>query len=335
MKTPLVVVGSLCGLFGSLSAQTTVTNLLSDDFSSAVVNAGSATVAAGVSSATQWYQTAANSTTVANGGLSLFGNVGTAATNGRMALAYFTPTGNLTVGSTLTLSYDFSVTGIGDGGGNALRVGLFDSANSRPTIGTTGLIGLGSATAGSSDTANAPYNAWQGYLLGFNHKATSANDTTNRSGFLKRTVNSASGLEQSLTSPTFYTSLAQPSPFAQGFSFVDGTTYSASISISRVSDTELDLTYTVAGHPANSFTQTQTISASDVIQFDALNFYIKQGTTASTKMVSSWNIDNVVVELATPTAVPEPATWSLISCSAVLLGAIWWRRQGRSPVLQA
>lgn len=319
MKIQHLVIGLMLASIGCLPGRASTTTLLNDDFSSAVVNTGSASVAAGVSSATQWYQNATDSTTISNGMISLAGNVGTSSSNGRMILAYFTPTGNLAVGSTVTLTYDFSLTGIGDGGGNALRVGLFYSANSRPTIGSTGLIGLGSATAGSSDTANAPYNAWQGYLLGFNHKSTGAADSTNGSRFFQRVVNSASGLEQSLTSPTFYVGMSQPSSYGAGFAVVAGTVYTATVSITRASATELDLSYSVAGQAVN-FTQTLTVGASDVIQFDAVNFYLKQGTTASTKMADSWNIDNVKVELATGSVAVAPSITTQPVSQSVAVG---------------
>ena len=178
----------------------------------------------------------------------------------------------------------------------SLRVGLFYSASSRPALDSSGLIGLGSATAGSSDTANASYNAWQGYVLGFNHKSTGAANAANGSRFLQRVVNSASGLEQSLTSPTFYIGLSQPSSYGAGFSAAADTVYSATLSITRTSATELTLSYAVAGQAVN-FSQTVTVGADDVIQFDAVNFYLKQGTTASTKMADSWNIGHVKIDL--------------------------------------
>jgi hypothetical protein len=306
MKIRIIVIGSLLAFLGSRSAQAGTTTLLTDDFSSAVINPGSSSVAAGVSSATQWYQNGADSTSVAAGMMSLAGNVGTSANNGRMVLAYFPSTGNLEVGSTVTLSYDFSLTGIDNGGGNALRVGLFYSASSRPALDSSGLIGLGSATAGSSDTANASYNAWQGYVLGFNHKSTGAANAANGSRFLQRVVNSASGLEQSLTSPTFYIGLSQPSSYGAGFSAAADTVYSATLSITRTSATELTLSYAVAGQAVN-FSQTVTVGADDVIQFDAVNFYLKQGTTASTKMADSWNIGHVKIDLTTGSAAVAPA----------------------------
>jgi hypothetical protein len=293
-----------------LSAQTTTT-YLTDSFASASVTAGSSSVAAGVSSATQWYESAASN-------LSLNGQALNIASGNAAYVSFFSssPVSIATPGTTIDFSFDLSTTATP--ANNTFKIALFDSqANltgngfTRPTINSNGLISPGSS-GDTAATASKPYLNWSGYYLNFNPLTAGGNSGLQFAQRANSTANTSfmtnSGSQSVLGSNSLGTGLAANTVYHLDFSITyDATSqlvFNASITDGLT--TLNQATYTLASIPVVGGTS-----------FDTIAFNPNVSSTAG------WKIDNLNVSA---TAVPEPSTYALIAGMVMLAGVAFRRR---------
>lgn len=203
--------------------------------------------------------------------------------------AYFTPSGSPAVladGETITLTFDFTATALGASTENGLRFGLFNSN------GTRYAAGFSTATLAFSNVA--VFQPTTGFFTTANLGATAGTASYG----IRRGNASASNTTPFGGSGT----IAGASTTAGYLGLVAGTSYTASLSITRNSATEAFVSTTI-----NGFTQSATTTATaGTLSFDSVTIL---GGSAITPTGNTFVVDNVNV-----TVIPEP--------TAALLGGL-------------
>jgi hypothetical protein len=218
-----------------------------------------------------------------------------AAGTAQQSTAYFTASGSpaaLAVGETITLTFDFTLTSLGAASENGLRFGLFNSN------GTRYASGFSTATLPFSNLAI--FQPTTGFFTTANLGATSGTST-----FGVREGNSSA----SNTTPFGGSSTITGASTTSGYlGLVAGTTYTASLSITRSTATSAFVSTTI-----NGFTQsgTDTTSSASRMSFDTVA--ILSGS-AIVPAGNTFTVDNVNV-----TVVPEPAVTGLGAFGLLLL----------------
>ena len=205
---------------------------------------------------------------------------------------YFTDSGSqaLAVGETLSVTFNFDLMGtvpttVTDG---ALRFGLFDSGGTRVTANQTGSI------------ANSNWNTDTGYSAFVNVNSLSSDVSSN----LRQR---ASGISDTLWAAAATTTLSSSAPGVIDLgSTSDFSTlrYSATLSLTRSSSTQVDLLTTIKSSDGSTtyFSLTGSDTSGLTTTFDTFSIFIGQ------TVAQDFAIDNVNINI-----VPEPATWGLLA----------------------
>lgn len=287
-------------------SQAQTTPVFSDDF--------------GAATRTGWYVSSGASTALYTQ------NVGTGLTHvsgsgSRHMLTNFSAV-SLNVGETLTVDLTFSVSGNTDTTNNSteqLRFGLFNSSG-----GGTPNKDLHGVT-GTASTPNGLTSGFDSYV-GYSGTATFSN-TSSQLGLRERNAITGQHLLTAAGAYTGYTELdnnvATNANSAGSKMFLTaGEIYSLSFSLSRVSETQVDLLLSISGTDAanNSFSYqiSGTDSASIVASFDTFAFSVNNST-----------VDFIVNSIDIHTSpIPEPSTYgAFVGIGALAAVAIRRRRR--------
>lgn len=279
----------LCGLASTIlfgaAASTGAQVLLDDDFSDL-----SRTDQNLPNSSAWWFRTASGTTpsptlSAATGAL-VYTKAGTASSVN--LYTYFTPEAatDLSVGQTLTVSLSFSMSNIVDSPGG-VRFGLFNSFNPAPPTTTTRI-----GSDGTGSTMSAAVSGYRGYSVWFNPSATTSNYEIR-----KRTANST----------TLFDSGVNPVLGASGsasIGMVANTPISLSLSITRISGTELSIFSSV-----NGIELTRIDTPASNFGFDSFAMQFASNLPGNGNTIT---IDNISV-----TVVPEPSAVGLLGVGAL------------------
>lgn len=202
---------------------------------------------------------------------------------------------SLSIGETLTLTFDFVANFNGVSSADAFRFGIFDSNGSQI-----------SSDANGGNGSNASFNQWDG----FSFWTPYGNPSDSPQAALRGRTGTdnilwASGANSTLTSSAY------PSD-----TIVNGTTYTGLLSITRTT-TGLDITGGMGG-----LTLTHSVLASHASftdTFDSISFFAGGSPIGAT---GSFTLDNVTVQIT-----PEPSM-ALLSGLGVALLAL---RRSRTP----
>ncbi|EIQ00126.1 hypothetical protein OpiT1DRAFT_04665 [Opitutaceae bacterium TAV1] len=224
-------------------------------------------------------------------------------------LTYFTGTDNpvsLGVGDTLTVKFDFSLSGSGDSI-MAFRIGVLNSQCSRIYSDNQGV-------------ANVAFNAYRGYSFHLNP----APDASSPSPFVfyKRNKNNTS-----LINATGATSALTQLGQAGGAyaALADDTTYTGLVTLSRTDDSRISLTLSIldgSGVTLTTMTYNDTNASADYMSFDTLSF-VCMGSSGLT----GFTLENVSISLS---SIPEPhaAVFGFAVCVFILTFAKRFTRPG-------
>jgi hypothetical protein len=224
------------------------------------------------------------------------------------------------VGDKLVATYTFTTPAtVGSGATGAFRVGLFD---------TLGRAGLDADVSSSSGTPNAVYGyfaantaALPGYMMDMD-MGTGAEDLSFRQHDTAQTASTPTGRLMGTT--TGFTQISPTGPDG-AYTFAPNTSYTGSMSITRISATDVEITGTLG-----SATHTVT-DAFDSTSYGMLAFWANSNVfgSSNTPGAADNGIDftNVRIEF---TAVPEPSA-AISAITAMLVGALL-RQRKRSAV---
>jgi hypothetical protein len=213
------------------------------------------------------------------------------------------------VGDKLVATYTFTTpVTVGSGGSGAFRVGLFD------TLGRAGLDADVTASSGSPNPVyglfSTPTDALPGYMMDMD-VGTGTEDINFRQHDTVPTASTPTGRLMGTT--TGFTSISPSGPDG-AYAFAPNTTYTGSLTITRASATEMQVTGTLGGA---SHTVTDTF---DSANFGMLAFWANSnmfGTSATAGEADNGiDFSNVRIEF---TPVPEPGTALLGAMAAMFL----------------
>lgn len=302
MKRYLLSLGLACSLIQPLTAQLT---LIDENFNT------STNSTYGISGDVLWAKNSGTRVNNTGGALVLTGS--STSTVNTQALVRFDST-SLAAGSSLTLTFNYSLSSVTSG---ALRIGLFDSHGAAiPSSGTAGVDAL------VTDTATG-YIGWNGYVLQMS-PAGQGPDTATR--YFERLADAViptggnAGKAVLLTNiaATYYTMVGSNAT-------VDSLslTGTAQLVITRLSDTEVGLDFSIEGAP--NYTVSTLTTYSGDLSFDTLGFNLQGGGNSS----GAWTIDNVVLTTA---AIPEPGTTALLFGGLALAAGILVHRRRQRKI---
>jgi hypothetical protein len=215
------------------------------------------------------------------------------------------------VGDKLVATYTFTTPAtVGSGGSGGFRVGLFD---------TLGRAELNADITASSASPNpvyglfsTPTDALPGYMLDMD-VGTGSEDINFRQHDIVPTAATPTGRLMGTT--TGFTSISPSGPDG-AYAFAPNTTYTGSLTITRSSATEVQLTGTLE---SASHTVTNTF---DSAKFGMLAFWANSNLFGASATPGETNngidFSNVTVEFI---PVPEPGTALLGSVAMMLIGA--------------
>lgn len=319
MKIRYLITLPLLAAFVPAFAQTTTT-IYTDNFTNAVATVGSVSNPAGVSSTSQWYESAPSGLSVNNGALQLV--------NGNNAFyTYFSATPvdlSTSAGSKLDLSFDLTTSATGSS--STFKIGLFNSqANlnstgfTRPTISTTGtgLITAGSTTQTTTTSGN-PYLNWSGYYLNLN--PNSAASTATSLQFAQRS--SATSNSSLLTNGGSQTLLGSATLGTTGSNLLANTTYHVDFNLTYNSASSLVLNATVTNSSTQAVVDSATYTITSLSSLGGTAFDTLGLNPASSSAAPGWTLDNLAV--TETTLVPEHSTYALIA-GVLSLGLVAFR----------
>jgi hypothetical protein len=303
-----------------LSAQTTI---LSDDFSSGVRNVQNLPDQAAWYSAGPGNRLFANS---ANGGSMTLNQVNNGGEN-TGAMVYFTNSGALTIpnGGSITVSFDFSVSGVFDSNNNRLWVGLYNSHGSR-------LTADGEVTAAGTSPGNrfmdldkfAPYTGYEAaFNIDRNPEWEGKTDSTT-SRLYRRPDNTGQRLFTAGGNTQVPIGNENPETMRQLY-LEDGETYSLTYTISRFETSDhMQATLTISGGNLPGGSQTMTGADPSMIEnsFDTFGIWQSRFVTSEAAFSGEFVFDNFNV-----TFVPEPASATMLFGVMALAAGIVLRRR--------
>jgi hypothetical protein len=212
------------------------------------------------------------------------------------------------VGDVLTATYTFTAPATIGSNSSSFRVGLFD---------TLGRAGLDADVSASSGTPNALYGdtgiggseiGLPGYMLDMDVNPAAANQDLN---FRDHNTGAATGRLMATTGSGSFSSFTSGPD--ETYTFAADTSYTGSISIERISATELQLTGVIDGA-----TYSVVDGAVDSFDFGFLGFHVNSNTFGSSNSAGDADngIDFTNIRVDFVAAVPEPGT------TGILFGAL-------------
>jgi hypothetical protein len=224
------------------------------------------------------------------------------------------------VGDKLKATYTFTTPAkVGSGASAGFRVGLFD---------TLGRAGLNADVSSSSGSPNALYGLYSagtvglpGYMLDMD-VGTGAEDLSFRQLDTPVNVPGLTPTGRLMGTTTGFTQITPTGPDG-AYTFAPNTTYTGSITITRLSATDLELTGTL-GSASHTVTD-----AFDSASFGMLAFWANSNIFGSSSTAGTANngidFSNVTIEFI---AVPEPSSFIFGAFATAILGAkAAWRRR--------
>jgi len=207
-------------------------------------------------------------------------------TTARQVATFFTPV-SLAVDEMLTLSFDFTSIVAVPITDNVLRVGLVNGAT--PQTGDSQIAGVMTG-----------YAAWM-------HAGTNA------VRFRERTTTSGGIVNSAPAWAVRDDAASVPDP---SFTWIQGQTYAVSFSVQRISETEVNLVYSITGD-GNSFGASFLDDSVSTFEFNALAFGLHVDLATAT-------FDNVLLEVA---VIPEPAHLTVVAGALALAWFAFIRRR--------
>jgi hypothetical protein len=215
---------------------------------------------------------------------------------------YFTST-TLAPGDSISVSFNLRTTGANPTGGDAFRIGLFNSGGVKQT-------------ANLNAYNSTSFDAYTGYFAQYTPNATGSTTTAN--SIRERVSSSNQGLFQGTT-----TALANSSTPVVGGTVSFDTTYAVTFSISRSLDgTTNTITSSFGGASIISTDTTTPLSS-----FDTLGIFFGSNWGAASPNSRSNFIDDVLVTHTA--AVPEPSAFAALAGLGALGFASTRRRRVR------
>jgi hypothetical protein len=216
------------------------------------------------------------------------------------------------VGDKLVATYTFTTPATVGSGTAAFRAGLFD---------TLGRAGLNADVSASSGTPNAVYG-WgtgaggpgtaglPGYMLDMDVATTTA---SNDFSFRSHTTDTVNGTGRLMGTTTGFTQVSPTGPDG-AFAFTASTAFTGSMSLTRVTATDMELTATL-GAASHTITDAFDSTSYGMLAFWAnSNIFGSSGTPNTAD--NGIDFSNVTIEFI---PVPEPATLGMLGMAALLL----------------
>lgn len=312
-KTLTALAGAFTIALSATLAAQDATTVFSDDFSAPT--------------RTGWYVSATSSTALYTQNVGV-GFTGPGETSNRHMITYF-DAATVAVGEKLTLDFTFTVsadTTATTGSLHQFRFGLFNSSGGgKATADYHGAAGNASATGATGWTGG--FNDYVGYS-----GTTNFSNSTSQLGLRERGGSGTAG-QGLLTTGTGYTGynaannnlLTNANTADTKMVLAAGETYSISFSLSRVSETQMDLLFNISGTDASGEAFSYYISGTDssgiVSTFDTFSFSVNNS------LINFLVTGVEITKGAIP--VPEPATVATLAGLAILLaaGVIRFRRR--------
>jgi hypothetical protein len=215
------------------------------------------------------------------------------------------------LGDTLTATYTFTTPAtVGAGGTGGFRVGLFD------TLGRAGLNGDITASSGSPNSLYGYYATGDvglpGYMMDMDVNTGATADLNFRQHDTPVNVPAQTPTGRLMGTTTGFTSF--PSGPDAGYTFTPNTTYTGSLTITRISATEMQLTGTLG---ATTHTVTDTFDSASI---GMLAFWSNSGLFGSSSTPGQPNngIDFSNVTIVS-TIIPEPGSMILMLVGTCLV----------------
>jgi hypothetical protein len=267
---------------------------------------------------TNWWSTTSNTNNSVEVSVGSLGMV--TGSSGRGLHGVF-PTQTLAnIGDALVATYTFTTPAtIGSGASAGFRAGLFD---------TLGRAGLDADTTSSSGSPNSLFGLFSagtvglpGYMLDMD-VGTAAEDISFRQLDTPVNIGAQTPTGRLMGTTTGFTQLS-PTGVDGGYTFAANTTYTGSMTLYRLSATEMRVTGTLGAY---SHTNVDTFDSVDI---GLLAFWANSNVfgTASTLNTANNGIDfsNITIEFI---PVPEPATLTMFAIAALFQAFLTGRRKG-------
>lgn len=235
------------------------------------------------------------------------------------AFAYFESPGNqyqFAVGTTLSLSVNFTLTGTPVSSSRTFYVTLQNSGSTNVTSNQL----TGNLTATNTNAAFSTYTGY-GLLINPSPSATSAGQFDYRSGANSAIVGSTSPWLLP-GSPTAISALPSTS-----FTLNTTDSYNLTYTIKNVSATVMDFTYTMYDVTTSTtlFSTASPIEATGLSGGSYVTAFDTIALGASSAQTASYHFTDLTL---TATTVPEPATYAL-GFGVIAVGFAAWRRRAR------
>jgi hypothetical protein len=224
------------------------------------------------------------------------------------------------VGDKLVATYTFTTPAtVGAGGTAAFRVGLFD---------TLGRAGLNADVSASSGSPNALYGLFSagtvglpGYMMDMDVNGGATSDLNFRQHDTPVNVPAQTPTGRLMGTTTGFTSFTS-GPDA-GYAFAQNTTYTGSLTLTRLNATDMEITGTLG---ATTHTVTDAFDSADVgmLAFWANSNIFGSSATPNTAD-NGIDFSNVTIAFI---PIPEPASLGLMAAAA--LPALRWARRRRA-----
>lgn len=296
--------------------------IVSDNFSSGVRNVQNLPNQAAWFAAGDGNRLFANS---ANGGTMTLNqvNVGDANTG---ALVYFTDSGGISLpaGGSLTVSFDFRVSGVFDSNDNRMWIGLFNSHGNRLTADQQ--VTDAGTSSGNRFMDMPLFEPYTGYEAAFNIDRSEAFGTGKTDSTNSRLYRRGPGTGTRIFTTSNAAGIGSSNPETmRNLALLDDTTYTLVYEVRRFETSDqIRATLTITGGDLPPEGQTMTGTDPQMLEttFDTFGIWQSRFVTSEATFSGEFVFDNFEVSF-----VPEPATITVLFGALVLVAGILRRRR--------